>query len=93
MAKQIMDMNYYQLYPDYSAMFRIENEKNKEFMWVRTCTAIVPSSGPGNDWEGLCLSCRIPERPIKRTHLSEYPGVITQHNIHFGWLLQFIRIQ
>lgn len=51
MAKQIMDMNYYLLYPDYSAMFRVENEKNKEFIWVRQCFAISGGSGPGNDWE------------------------------------------
>ncbi len=24
-------------YPQYGAMFRVENERNKEYMWVRSC--------------------------------------------------------
>lgn len=51
MSKQIMNMNYYLLYPDYSAMFRVENEKNKEYLWVRQCFASATGYGPGNDWE------------------------------------------
>ncbi len=55
MAKDIMNMNVYGLYPDYSAMFRVENERNQEFIWVRTCTAIAPGQGPGNDWMAYVL--------------------------------------
>ncbi len=51
MAKQIIDLNYYQLSADYSAMFRVENERNKEYIWVRPCIASSTGSGAGNDWE------------------------------------------
>ncbi|WP_423130036.1 RagB/SusD family nutrient uptake outer membrane protein [Gaoshiqia sp. Z1-71] len=64
MAQQIMDMNYYELYPNYSAMFRVENERNKEYMWVRTCTAIVPGSGPGNDWEAYVFPAGFQKDPV-----------------------------
>lgn len=35
MAKQVMDLNKYSLYPDYSKLFLIENEGNSEVMWVQ----------------------------------------------------------
>lgn len=64
MAKTIMDMNYYQLFSNYTNLFRIENERNKEFMWVRTCTAIVPGSGPGNDWEAYVFPSGFKSDPV-----------------------------
>ncbi|HEX5554785.1 MAG TPA: RagB/SusD family nutrient uptake outer membrane protein [Chitinophagaceae bacterium] len=45
-AKQIMDLDYYQLFPDYEQLFHVENERNKEFMWVRQASNL----GPGNVW-------------------------------------------
>ncbi len=46
MASNVMNKNYYQLYPDYFNLFHIENEMNKEFIWVRQATP----SGPGTQW-------------------------------------------
>lgn len=37
-AKKVMDLNYYQLYPVFKDMFKVENEKNKEMIWVVSCT-------------------------------------------------------
>jgi len=34
MAKNIMDLNYYIVYPDYESLFKVENERNKEFILV-----------------------------------------------------------
>lgn len=45
-AQQIMDLNYYQLYPDYVQLFHVEHEINREFMWVRQASTL----GPGNVW-------------------------------------------
>ncbi len=90
MAKQIMDMNYYQLYPDYSAMFRIENEKNKEFMWVRTCTAIVPGSGPGNDWEAYVFPAGFQKDPLSGlTYLSTWRNYAAQYSLRDGFFNSF----
>lgn len=44
MAKEVMDMRAYSLYPDYFELFQAENEQNSEFIWVDTA---VPE-GPGN---------------------------------------------
>ena len=42
-AKQIMDLGLYELWPDYNTLFTVENEeKNKEFIWVYTCAPPSP---------------------------------------------------
>lgn len=35
MAQEIIDMHYYELFPNYETMFKVENEGNKEMIWVR----------------------------------------------------------
>ncbi len=37
-AKMLMDLNYYQLYPVFKDMFKVEHEGNKEMIWVVPCT-------------------------------------------------------
>lgn len=45
-AQQVMDLKQYELWPDYTTLFTVENElKNKEFIWVYTCSPL----GPGNE--------------------------------------------
>jgi hypothetical protein len=36
-AKRVMDLNYYQLYPVFKDMFKVENEGNKEMIFVMPC--------------------------------------------------------
>lgn len=36
-AKQVMDLNYYSLYPVFKDMFKVENEGNKEMVFVMPC--------------------------------------------------------
>lgn len=35
---QLIALNYYQLYPVFKDMFKVENERNKEMIWVVPCT-------------------------------------------------------
>lgn len=51
LAQQIADMKTYELYANYSAIFRVENERNKEFIWVRPAYPSAVGNGPSNDWE------------------------------------------
>ena len=44
MARQIIDLQDYALYPDYFGLFQAANERNKEFIWVRQASVL----GPGN---------------------------------------------
>lgn len=44
MAQEVMNMGAYSLYPDYFELFKAENERNSEFIWVDTA---IPQ-GPGN---------------------------------------------
>lgn len=39
MAKEIISSNKFALCPDYNEMFSLENEKNEEFIWVKTYLA------------------------------------------------------
>lgn len=39
MAKEIMAGNHFALHPDYNDMFSLANEKNEEFIWVKTYLA------------------------------------------------------
>lgn len=44
MAKDIMDLGYYELYPVYEDMLKVGNERNKEMIWV---SIAVPNSERG----------------------------------------------
>lgn len=51
-AKEIMELKQYELWPDYTTLFTVENErKNKEFIWVYTCSPL----GPGNEIINACF--------------------------------------
>lgn len=46
MARRIIALGIYELWPDYTTLFTVENEQtNKEFIWVYTCSA----TGTGNE--------------------------------------------
>lgn len=38
-ARKVMDLNYYSLYPDYTTMFSIAGESNKEYIYRAPCIA------------------------------------------------------
>ena len=38
-AKAVMDLGYYELFPDYFSLFMVKNERNKELLWVHPCKA------------------------------------------------------
>lgn len=39
MAQDIIDLSYYELFPEYFGLFMVKNERNKELLWVRTAKA------------------------------------------------------
>lgn len=57
-AKQVMDLGIYDLVEDYASIFTVENEGNKENIYVHPATRI---SGFGNTWMALS---RPPNYPI-----------------------------
>lgn len=40
-AQEIIDLNYYELFPDYFTLFFVANERNRELIWVRPAKADV----------------------------------------------------
>ena len=63
-SRQVMNFNYYQLFPAYQNMFRVENEGNKEMIMVHPCRN---QDGFGNWYTagalppGFKTSAQIPE--------------------------------
>lgn len=46
-AKDLMDLNEYELWPDYTTLFTVDNEtRQKEFVWVYPCS----TQRPGNEF-------------------------------------------
>lgn len=39
MAQEVIDLGYYNLFPEYPELFKVENEMNREFIWVDQLTA------------------------------------------------------
>ncbi len=44
-AQNIIELNYYDLFPSYESLFAIENELNKEFIFVRPADSRSPQTG------------------------------------------------
>lgn len=88
-AKQIIDLNYYQLFTGYPALFRVENERNKEYMWVRPC---VPSavSGPGNDWEAYVFPIGFQKDPATGlVYLANWRNYAAQYRMRDAFFNTF----
>ena len=45
MAKTIMNMNYFSLFPNYARLMAVENERNKEMIWVRPANSQNGATG------------------------------------------------
>ncbi|WP_339750602.1 RagB/SusD family nutrient uptake outer membrane protein [Algoriphagus aquimarinus] len=48
-TNQLVALGYYSLYPVYQQMFKVENERNSEMIWVRPAYADATRSS-ANDW-------------------------------------------
>jgi len=59
-TKEIIDGSRFDLYPSYPDMFRVENERNSEYIWV---TQVVTSNGPGNVLMNAALPPAFKEYP------------------------------
>ncbi|GGF25950.1 RagB/SusD family nutrient uptake outer membrane protein [Echinicola rosea] len=44
-ADELIEMGYYELYPDFEELFKVNNERNREFIFVNTAI----TNGPGNE--------------------------------------------
>lgn len=46
-SQKVLDLNYYDLYPSFEALFHVENERNTEFIWVKSVNIYATRS---NSW-------------------------------------------
>jgi hypothetical protein len=82
MAKEIMDSGKYMLNANYSAMFRIENERNKEYIWVRPAYPAAVGSGPSNDWEAYVFPVGFQKDPVSGlTYLNNWRNYAAQYSL------------
>lgn len=63
MAEKIIQMNYYQLFPIYKDMFKVENERNKEYIWVRPAKPDAKRLG-ANTWMNVSFPDNFYKEPI-----------------------------
>ena len=68
-AKKVMDLNIYDLYPNYVDMFKVENEINKEFVFVSPCVNIA---GQGNQWMAVSFPATYPRLSNQASFASNY---------------------
>jgi hypothetical protein len=68
-AKQVMDLNIYNLYPNYVNMFKVENEKNNEFIFA---SPAVNVAGQGNQWMAVSFPATYPRLSNQASFASNY---------------------
>lgn len=68
-AKQVMDLNIYNLYANYVNMFKVENEKNNEFIFASPAVNIA---GQGNQWMAVSFPATYPRLTNQASFASNY---------------------
>lgn len=68
-AKEVMDLGVYSLYPNYVDMFKVENERNSEFIFV---SAAVNIAGQGNQWMAVSFPANYPRQSNQASFASNY---------------------
>jgi starch-binding outer membrane protein, SusD/RagB family len=68
-AQKVIDLGVYDLYPDYVDMFKVENEINKEFIFVSPCVNIA---GQGNQWMAVSFPATYPRLNNQASFASNY---------------------
>ena len=63
-AQKVIDLHVYGIYPDYVDMFKVENEINKEYIFVSPCVAL---GGRGNQWMAVAFP---PNYPILKNQAN-----------------------
>ncbi|MEJ7692376.1 RagB/SusD family nutrient uptake outer membrane protein [Daejeonella sp.] len=68
-AQMVMNLNLYDLFPDYVNMFKVENEINKEFIYVSPCISLA---GQGNQWMAVSFPATFPRLSNQASFASNY---------------------
>ncbi|MBE7172606.1 MAG: RagB/SusD family nutrient uptake outer membrane protein [Williamsia sp.] len=63
MAKKIMDLNTYSLFATYKDLFKVENERNKEYIWIRPAKASADRR-TANGWMNVSFPANFAKEPI-----------------------------
>jgi len=61
-AKQVMDLNYYRLFDTYTNLFKVENERNSEYIWVRPAKASTDRRN-ANSWANVGFPVNFTKEP------------------------------
>lgn len=68
-ALAVMNLGVYELYPNYVNMFKVENERNKEFIFTSPAVSI---GGQGNQWMAVSFPATYPRLPNQASFASNY---------------------
>lgn len=68
-ADKVIDLDQYELYPDYVGMFKVENEINSEFIFVSPANNLA---GQGNQWMAVSFPANYPRQSNQASFASNY---------------------
>jgi hypothetical protein len=78
-AKAIIDLNKYALYPNYVNLFKVENERNNEFIWIKAANV---NSTNINDWVSAAFPAGFARDPASGiTFLSTWRNFASQYRL------------
>lgn len=89
MAKTIIDLNYYALFANYKDLFKVENERNKEFIWIRPAKASADMRN-ANGWMSVSFPLNFAREPISGlTYLVTWANFPNEFRILDGFYNSF----
>ncbi len=68
-AQQVMDLGVYTLYPNYVDLFKVQNERNGEFIFVSPAANLA---GQGNQWMAVSFPATYPRLSNQASFASNY---------------------
>lgn len=88
-AKRLMDLNYYELYPVFKDMFKVEHEGNKEMIWVVPCTNAKVNMGNWFPSGAMPLGFKYSEQLPEYTWTSAIQNFATKYKLRDAFIKTF----
>ncbi|MEJ7768236.1 MAG: RagB/SusD family nutrient uptake outer membrane protein, partial [Chitinophagaceae bacterium] len=89
MAKVIINLNYYSLFPNYKDLFKVENERNSEYIWIRPAKASADRRN-SNGWMSVSFPLNFAREPLSGlTYLVTWANFPNEFRILDGFYNSF----
>ena len=87
-ANDVIALNYYQLFPSYKNMFKVESEGNKEMIWVRPASS--QSTNTGNRFIAVSTPPNFKNDPVSGTEWqSNWQNFASDYRLYDSFVSSF----